>query len=286
MRPWSSFRASLPGDGHRGPGTHAQEHAFLPGQAPGDGKGVFVIDIDDLVGLVLIKNPGLVRLLHIFQALDLVLHMGFDGNDLNGRIQFFQPFIEPHDGAAGAQGGHDMGDPAFGLVPDLLGRALIMGQGIAGIIELVGQIVFIGKFPGQAVDFLDGAVGPQLSRGQQYLGPQGLENEFALFAGRLGHGANARIAFDGADHGQTDAGIAAGGLDHRLSRGEFAPNFGIMQHGPGYPVFDGTPGIKIFEFDVNRHPGIGVETVQLDQGRIADQFQNIIVAALHGRTPA
>jgi hypothetical protein len=45
-----------------------------------------------------------------------------------------------------------------------------------------------------------------------------------------------------------------------------------MEHGPGHPVLNRSPGIKIFQLDIDRHPGIGVEAVQPDKGRIADEL--------------
>ena len=175
-----------------------------------------------------------------------------------------------------------------GLLPDLPGGAPVRLR-IDGIVELVRQEVFLRVFPGQAVDFFDGAVGAQVGGGEQEFGPHGLEDALALQGGGLRHGQQQAVALDGADQGQADAGVAAGGLDDGLIRGEFAGGFRGFDHGVGRPVLDGAPGVEIFQLDVNLHLGIGVEPVEAHQGSAADQFQNIAalpcISGFQGRLP-
>ena len=188
---------------------------------------------------------------------------------------------QAHEGAGGPHGDDHVGDPAFGLLPDLLGRAL-MGSGVVGVVELVHQEVGCRVFPGHAVYFLDGAVGAQVGRGEQDFGPQRPEDPFALLGGGLGHGQEQPVALDGAYHGQADAGVAAGGLDDRLPRGQFARGFGGLDHGQGRPVFNRASRVKILKFYIDFHPGRGVELIETDDGGLPHQLQDRISAACHG----
>ncbi len=138
------------------------------------------------------------------------------------------------------------------------------------VVELIRQEIFSRIFPGQAVDLLDGAVGPLVRRGEEELGPHGLEDFFALQGGGLGHGQEQPVALDGAHQGQADAGVAAGGFEDGLIGGERAFGFGRLDHGQGRPVLDGAPRVEVFQFDVNLYPGIGVEAVQAHDGGVAD----------------
>ncbi len=187
----------------------------------------------------------------------------------DGGIELLQITVQTHDRAAGAQGGHQHGDLAAGLLPDLPGGGLVRRR-VVRVVELVRQKIFCRVFPDQAVDLFDGAVGALVGRGEQQLGPHGLEDLFALHGGGLGHGQEQAVTLDGADQGQADTGVAAGGLQHGLIRSELAGGLGRLDHGQGRPVFDGAAGVEVFQLDVDLHPGIGVEAVQAHHGGAAN----------------
>ena len=84
-----------------------------------------------------------------------------------------------------------------------------------------------------------------------------LEDPFALHGGGLGHGQEQPVALDGAHHGQADAGVAAGGLDDGLLRGQLARGLGRLDHGQGRPVLDRASRVEILQFDVDLPPGDG-----------------------------
>ncbi len=205
---------------------------------------------------------------------------------LDVRIEPLQALVEAHEGAGGAHGRHHHGDLAFGLLPDFPAGGL-MGMGIDGVVELVRQKILVRMFPGHPVDLFDGSVGSQVGWGQQEFGPHALEDAFALQAGGLGHGQEQAIALDGAHHGQTDAGVAAGGFDDGLLRGQLAGGFRGLDHGQGRAVLDGTAGIEIFQLDVDLHLRMGIEAVQTDNGGLPDELQYVISLAQHSgiRTP-
>ena len=75
------------------------------------------------------------------------------------------------------------------------------------------------------------------------------------------HGQEQAIALDGAHHGQTDAGVAAGGFDDGLLRGQLACGLRRLDHGQGRAVLDGTARIEIFQLDVDLHLRMGIEAV-------------------------
>ena len=106
-------------------------------------------------------------------------------------------------------------------------------------------------------------------------------------AGGLGHGQEQAVALDGAHQGQADAGVAAGGFEDGLIRGELACGFRRLDHGQGRAVLDGAAGVEVFQFDVDLHPGMGVEAVQAHDGGLPDEFQNRVGLAQHSgiRTP-
>ena len=137
------FPGLADGHGHRGPGAHAQEQALLAGQAPGGLIGLFVFDVDDLVGLGLVEDPRLIRLLHVFQALDGVAQEGLHRHHPDGGIELLQVAVQAHDRAAGAQGGHHHGDLAVGLLPDLPGGGLV-GPGLSGLLNWSARKYFSG----------------------------------------------------------------------------------------------------------------------------------------------
>src|SRR3546814_16943818 len=57
-----------------------------------------------------------------------------------------------------------------------------------------------------------------------------------LDAEALRHDDDQRIALLGADHGEADAGVAAGRLDHRLPRTQRSPALGILDDAEGEAV--------------------------------------------------
>ena len=286
MRPRSSLPGLADGHGHRGPGAHAQKQSFLAGHSPGRLITFFVLDVDNLVRLGLIEDPRFIRFLHVLQALQGMAQEGLDSHHLDVGIEPLHTLIEAHKGAGGAHGRHHHGDLAFGLLPDLPAGGLV-GLGIDGVIELVRQKIFVRIFPGHPINLFNGPVGPQVRRGEQELGTHALEDPFALQAGGLGHGQEQAVALDGADHGQADAGVAAGGFDDGLLRGQLACGLRRLDHAQGRTILDGTAGIEIFQLDVDLHLGMGIETVQADDGGLPDELQYVIGLAQHSgiRTP-
>jgi hypothetical protein len=90
--------------------------------------------------------------------------------------------------------------------------------------------------------------------GQDNLGAHEAQQPPPLDAEILGHDDDERIAFPGADHGQADSGIAAGGLDDRLPRLQLAAALGGFYDAQRQPVLDGAQRIERLQLDEKLHP--------------------------------
>ncbi len=83
-----TFRRQLHGSGHGRPGAHPGKDPFFSRQTPGHLERFLVLDVDDAVQGMAVKDAGDVGFLHIFQALDFVCRIGFDAEDLDCRVPF------------------------------------------------------------------------------------------------------------------------------------------------------------------------------------------------------
>ena len=72
----------------------------------------------------------------------------------------------------------------------------------------------------------------------------------ALDAEVLRHGHHQRIALHRAHHRQADAGVAAGGLDHRLPRAQRAAPLGVLDDPEREPVLDRAHRVERLDLDV------------------------------------
>ena len=62
------------------------------------GIGPVIVNKDNLIRNRFIKNTGLIRLFHVFQALNLVVQVRLHGNNLYMRLKFVKPGTQAHDG--------------------------------------------------------------------------------------------------------------------------------------------------------------------------------------------
>ncbi len=258
------------GGRHGRAAAHAHEEPLGVRQSPCHFEGLLVIDVHLHVEAVFVENFGTVGLLHVLEALELMPHERFDADDPDIGVEAFEPDGKPHGRAGGAQGGDHVGDRAVGLGPDLLGRAVPVGPVVGRVVELIGHKILVGVFAGQAIDLLDGPVRAEMAGGQQDFGPPGTQDFLPFDAGRLGHGQQQTVALDGAYQGQPDAGVARGGLDDGLARGECPGFFAVLDHEQGGPILDGSAGIHVFQLGQDAHAGMGIQPFDLHQGGVAD----------------
>jgi len=271
-------------DKHGRAGAHAGEDAFFPGQPAGHFKSVFVQDIHLFIQTLLVVDPGAVGLAHVFEALDLMLQVRLDADDLNAAIEFLEPLRNAHRGAGGSERDHHGGDPALGLIPDFLRRPEIMGPDVIGVVELIGAEILFRVFPKHPVSDLDGAVRPLRRGGKDQLRAHRPQNFFALFAGRFGHGQAQLVAFRRGHHGQSDAGIAAGRLQNDPAGFQVAPFFGVFDHAERRSVFNGSPGIRGLQLGQNRDLFIRIQLRDFHQRRVADAIHNAFIHVHHHPT--
>ena len=87
------------------------------------------------------------------------------------RVEFVEAAGGAHEGAGGAEAGDEVGDAAFGLLPDLVGGAVVVGEPVVGVAVLVGVEVFFGFVGGEIAGFADGTVGAVGGVGPEDLAP-------------------------------------------------------------------------------------------------------------------
>jgi hypothetical protein len=113
-----------------------------------------------------------------------------------------------------------------------------------------------------------------------HLGAQEAHQPAPLDREALGHGDHQRIALLGADHGQPDAGVAAGRLDHGLAGLERAGAFGILDDAERQAVLHRAHWIECLDLGVEVDMGWR-QLVDLDDWCVAHGFENVVVPASH-----
>jgi hypothetical protein len=174
---------------------------------------------------------------------------------------------------AGAEPRHPIVQPSAGeVVHNLPGGGAGVEVGIGLVLELPGQEPAVGL--GQ-LDRLVDHPGPAGRRGgQDHLGAEEAHQLPPFHAERLRHGDDQRVPLLGTHHGEADAGVAAGGLDHGLPRLEGPAPLGVFDDAEGESVLDRAQGVERFDLDVQVDAGRR-ELADLDHRGVADGFQNV-----------
>ena len=102
------------------------------------------------------------------------------------------------------------------------------------------------------------------ARRQHHLGAEEAHQLAPLDREAVGHRHDQRIALRGADHGEPDAGVAAGRLDHGLARLQRAVALGLLDDVERQPVLDRGGRIEELGLHVDRH-ALGREVVDPDR---------------------
>ena len=181
--------------------------------------------------------------------------------------------------AAGAESGDPVVEAlAFEVVEDLLGGRSGVEVGVGFVLELAGEepAVRLGEFDG----FGDHAGAAAGGWGDDDFRAEEAHQPAALDAEGLGHGDDERVALLCAHHGEADAGVAAGGLDHGLAGLELAAALGIFDDSEGETVFDGAERVEGFDLDVEIDVG-RAELVDANDGSVADGFKDVGVTVSH-----
>ena len=174
----------------------------------------------------------------------------------------------------GADAGNQDIDPAIGIPPYFIGGGYPVHLRIGGILELLRD-EGIGVFRGKLLSLADGALHTLRSGRQHELGAENDEKLLALLRHGVRHGENEPVPPGGADEGEGDAGVAAGGLNDDGTLLNEALRFRIEYHGHPYPVLDAAGRVE--ELQLGHHLGfysLGY-AVQPDQRRVADELRNV-----------
>src|SRR5712672_4795099 len=168
-------------------------------------------------------------------------------------------------------------DLAFGVLPDLRSRGLLVDSRIGGIFELLRQQEFAGVRGGQFFRLGNRPLHALGTRGQNQLGAECSQYLAPLHGHGLGHGQNASIAARGRGIGERNAGIAAGGFDDGHSRFQGAALFGVPHHGRADAALHRVGWIAALDLGKDGRAAARVEAVDSDQRRAADGFRVVLV---------
>ena len=270
------------------------EYAFLLREAARPDETFFVVDLEDVVENFQIHGGGeeifadafddVGEGLADFSGLDLFVVQRADGihaDDFDVGILFLEVTSHAGDGAAGADAADEMRDFSFGVFPDFRAGGAIVRFRIHRIGVLIG-IEGIGNF---AREFCgDGIVAARIFRldgggADDHFGAESFQqiNFFArLF---VGDGEDDFIAAHAGDESEPQAGVAGRAFDDGAAGLEFAGAFGFFDHGDADAVFHRAAGIHVIGFDPNFGGGIFRQTVEADDRRVADGFEDVV--ALH-----
>ena len=177
------------------------------------------------------------------------------------------------EGAAGAEGCHEVGDATVRVAPDLGTGGLEVGLPVGIIAVLVEVDGAFGVFVHDGASTGDGAVASVHGGGLDDLGPVGPEHRLPLGAG-VGRQAQLElVAPRGSDECVGDAGVAAAGVEDGLARTQKSSSLCVEHHGQGSACLDRAAGVEPLAL----HPdldGVGHEAVrdpvETHHGRVAD----------------
>ena len=166
-----------------------------------------------------------------------------------------------------------MSDLAARLAPDLGAGGVVVGQPVGVVRILVGVVEARGVVAGQFAGAADGAVGTLIGVGPVDLGAVGAQDPLALRRHAGGHGQVDREAQRRAQHGEGDAGVAAGGVEQGFAGREQAARDGVAHHGGRGAIFDAAAGIGPLRLG---QKGDAFEAahrlLDADEGRVPDAF--------------
>jgi hypothetical protein len=121
-----------------------------------------------------------------------------------------------------------------------------------------------------------GVVGLDVGRADDDLAAVGLEERHLFLRDLVRRRADHPVPLQDRGHGQTDAGVARGGLDDRAPGLEQPFALGLLDHGDSDPVFDALARIEILELGGESRPP-GAEPGELDQRRVPQGCEDVLV---------
>ena len=197
------------------------------------------------------------------------------GHYLQTGLALLQHSADAGDRPARADPGDEDVDLAVSVRPDLFASGPGVDGRIGGVFELLrhveralalGDLLCLGDGPAHAV-------GPGR---EDQLGAIAAQQHPPLFAHGLRHGEDAAIPSGGAHHGQGDAGITAGRLDHRRARLQQPRLFGGVDHRNGDPVLDAPRRVEELELCRDRGAGPVTDVAEAHQRGTSDELGDVV----------
>ena len=209
---------------------------------------------------------------------------GIDADDFDVRVFLLEVTADSGDGPAGPHADDEVRDPALAILPELGAGGPVVTFGIGGIRVLIGM-VGARNVVRELLDHLVIAariVYGHSGRADDDLGAQGLE-QIDLFLGLLvGHGEDGLVALDDGHQREAHAGVSRSALHNRAAGLEPSTALGLFDHGDGNSIFDAAARVQVVALGVHLGFRAAHDAVQLDERRVANGFEDVVVA--HART--
>ena len=180
----------------------------------------------------------------MLQSFDPVKGGGLHLDQPDRRVKLLQPPPSAHQGASGADGGDQVGDPSPGLLPDLRGRMKVMRLRIGRVVVLVRFEVPAGLLLIDAPGLEDRPVRAFGGVGQDDSGTECPYDGQPLLARARRHHQLDRISVQPANPGVCDAGVPRCGVQDHLSPGQGPRGLAVQDHLKGRAVLDRAPGVE------------------------------------------
>ncbi len=225
---------------------------------------------------------------HVLQPFETIeRRVGLHGIAADARVQLTQPSRGAHERPAGAQACYKVRQAAFGLAPDFVGRAVVVGLPVVFVAVLVGVEVAPGLIRGQLARLADGAVRAVGRVGPNDVCAIGGKNAFALRRHIGRHAERDGEAQRRAQQRVGDAGVAAGGVEQVFARAGKDASCGVrcLHNGGRSTVLDAAARVSPLGFaqylNTRQVPGQLVESQQ--RGIAHPLVRQAAERARHGR---
>ena len=188
--------------------------------------------------------------------------------------------------AGGARGDEEVVEPALECLVDLAHRA----GGVRGRVGLVGVLIR----PERVGDLGEQIPDQREARDEQVAGLAIRLRDDAHVGAQRAHRPHVRVVRSRVDHadqphavvaaglGESDAGVAGGGLDDGRAEIDEAVVEGVLQHARGGPVLGTAAGVGRFQLRPESDVGAQEVAMERDQRRVADRAED----AVDGLAPA
>ena len=184
------------------------------------------------------------------------------------RIHFLEIAGDAHNGARGPHRADKMRDTAMCITPDLGAGTDVMCIGIVMVIELIEHFTLAIRLHLQRK--IACAFHALLTTDKHQLGTISFHCRTTLLGHVVRHHQDQAIIQHGRDHGQCNAGIAAGCFNQGIARPDISAQLRLMDHVVCRTVFDRPGRVVTLQFYQYGIPGVAGDTLQLHQRRITD----------------